>query len=160
MLTTSYLATKPPSGSTATIPCLDIGLYLSALKNTGIKNLVYADCAATNPTSTMDFVPGMPVIPFAGYFTPREWWQGRLGKSMETSKFIDLAKNIQALPGYHKDEFCWGTKEIARIATGASTTGSNGSWNGIRINQHICALLEHEASGGFSTDSASADDEL
>lgn len=160
MLTTSYPTTKPPSGNTATIPCLDIGLYLSALKNTGIKNLVYADCAATNPTSTMDFIPGMPVIPFAGYFTPREWWQGRLGKSMETAKYVDLAKNIQALPGYHGDNFCWGTKEIGRIATGTSTTGSNGSWNGVRINQHICALLEHEANGGFSTSSASTDDDL
>lgn len=160
-IATSYPNAKPASGSTATAPCLDPGVYLQTKLGSGGLKLIYADCGATNPGASMDYIVGMPIIPFAAYFSPLEWWQGRLGKTHENEKFVDLAQMIRALPGYHQDSFCWGTKEIARIASGTSTTGSNGSWNGIRINQHICGILDHMDKGGFTPGSVSdaADDE-
>lgn len=147
LLSTSFPDDKPASGNTRYIPCNDLIWQLRFIKTESIDNLIYGDYAATSPDSAVDYIPGMPVIPFANYLETYDWWQGRKGKDKEFPKYVELAKDIINLPGYHGDSFCWATKEISRIAKlpakQGEKYGSNGSWNGYKVNQHICAILDN-----------------
>ncbi|MFD2755397.1 beta family protein [Comamonas terrae] len=150
LLSTSFPEDKPASGTTRSKPCNDLIWQLPFIKAERKDNqdsLIYGDYAATNPDSAVDYIPGMPVIPFANYLETYDWWQGRKGKDKEFPKYVELANDIINLPGYHGDNFCWATKEISRIAKlpaiQGEKYGSNGSWNGYKVNQHICAILDN-----------------
>lgn len=164
VLSTSFPEGKPASGTSRTVPCLD--LAAQSLINTGdFKTpLTYGDYGGSNPAGVMEYVPGMQVLPFASYFTDGEWWQTRRGSDKEFGKYVEIAQDIRSLPGYHTDSFCWATTEIARIAGKVGGNGNNGSWNGIRVNQHLCAMLEYLNSVGYpvsvpGTSPSSDDDE-
>ncbi|RDU96537.1 beta family protein [Trinickia dinghuensis] len=159
LVSTSFPDDKPPSGSSRTRACLDLAWQLAFRGALPDVELTYGDYAGTNPTGVMDFIPGMPVIPFANYFTPVEWWQTRQGGDKEFHHYPAIARMIRALPGYHGDEFCWANREIARIASSATNYGNNGTWNGFRVNQHICAVLEYLASHRTLTGGAGPDDD-
>lgn len=159
IVSTSFPDDKPPSGSSRTVTCLDLAWQLAFQAARPELPLVFGDYAATNPTGVMDFVPGMPVIPFANYFVPLEWWQIRQGGDKEFHHYPAIAAAIRSIPGYHGDGFCWATREIGRIAASGTTYGNNGTWNGFRVNQHICAVLAHLASRGASAPVGGADDD-
>lgn len=146
LLSTSFPEDKPTPGTSRYKTCNDLIWQLSFINAAKRKDLIYGDYAATSPDSVVDYIPGMPVIPFANYLEGFEWWQGRKGKDKEFINYIDLANDIIGLPGYHGDNFCWATKEISRIAKlpaiQGEKYGSNGSWNGYKVNQHICAILD------------------
>lgn len=159
IVSTSFPDDKPPSGSSRTVACLDLAWQMAFQTARPDLPLVYGDYAATNPTGVMDFVPGMPVIPFANYFIPPEWWQIRQGGDKEFHHYPAVAAAIRALPGYHTDAFCWATREIGRIAASGTNYGNNGTWNGFRVNQHICAVLQYLASRGAAPSVAIPDDD-
>ncbi|MDH1337502.1 beta family protein [Comamonas thiooxydans] len=167
LLSSSFPEDKPPSGTTRYMPCNDLIWQIPFIRAEKKDNIIYGDYAATNPDSIVEYIPGMAVIPFANYLETYDWWQGRKGKDKEFSKYVDLAKDIISLPGYHGDNFCWATKEISRIAKlpaiQGERYGSNGSWNGYKVNQHICAILENfskiEASSSGSQGSGQADED-
>ncbi|WP_250492563.1 beta family protein [Caballeronia sp. GAWG1-1] len=142
LISTSFPDDKPASGSARGVACLDLVWQTSARVARPDTRLVYGDYGATNPTGTMEFVPGMPVIPFANYLMPLEWWQTRQGGDKAFHQYTEIAQLIRNLPGYHGDDFCWATREISRIATTGAQYGNNGTWNGYRINQHVCAVLQ------------------
>jgi hypothetical protein len=150
LVSTSFPDDKPASGTTRTVACLDLAWQTAFRLGQPRHNVIYGDYGATNPTSSMDYKPGMPVIPFANYLVPAEWWQGRLGGDKEFVRYVDLAQMIRSLPGYHGDAFCWATQEIARIAGATQNYGNNGTWNGFKINQHICAVLAFIDAGGLT----------
>lgn len=167
-LSTSWPDDRPDRGSSCYAPCVDPFWQALAHQQLAARNIrcFYGDYAATNPVKDIgdDFDPSVmsAPIPFAGYFVPFAWYQERQGKSGENEKFRDIASTIRQLPGYHSDSFCWGTKEIAAIATGMrDKAGSVGYWNKIRINQHICAMLKELESGILQqiVNSKSPDDE-
>lgn len=143
LLSSSFPADKPASNTSRQVPCMDIVWQTTARALPIRTPIVYGDYAAMSPAATMEYVPGMPVLPFANYYTPVEWWQKRQGKDKEFANYIDLAREIRTLPGYHGDDFCWATKEFSRISNSGASYGNNGVWNGYRINQHICAMLDH-----------------
>jgi hypothetical protein len=160
VLTTSFPSNKPAPGSSRSVTSLDF--VAQNLINTSdlATPLTYGDYAATNPTAAIDYIPGMQVIPFANYLTCGEWWQTRRGNDKEFSAYVPIAQEICDLPGFHGADFCWANTEIDRIASGKGGTGNNGTWNGIRINQHICAMLDYLNSVGFpATASTSGDDD-
>lgn len=64
------------------------------------------------------------------------------GGDKEFVNYIEIADEIRRLPGYHGDGFCWATREYTRIVATSTNYGNNGTWNGYRINQHICAMLK------------------
>lgn len=142
LLSTSFPTNKPASNSSRSTTCTDVAWQSTVNRSQTSATVVYGDYAATNPTAPMEYVAGMPVLPFGCYYTPTEWWQRRKGGDKEFSNYIDIAKEIRNLPGYHNDDFCWATKEYARIVTTSTGYGNNGTWNGYRINQHICAMLK------------------
>ncbi|CAM2187655.1 Beta protein [Burkholderia cepacia] len=159
IVSTSFPDDKPASGTSRTVACLDLTWQLAFQATLGDLPLIYGDYAATNPTGVMDFIPGMPVIPFANYLVPTEWWQIRQGGDKEFHHYTGIAATIRAIPGYHGDGFCWATREIARIAASGTNYGNNGTWNGFRVNQHICAVLQYLASRGAPPVGAEFDDE-
>jgi hypothetical protein len=161
LLSTSFPDEKPPSGTVKIAPCLDL-LWQKTIK-TMIKDVefIYGDYGATNPTSALEYIPGMAVIPFANYLIKTEWTQIRQGKDKEFFIYQQIAAAIQLLPGYHGDDFCWATREIGRIAKGVDNkNGNNGTWNGYKINQHICEALNYLGSPGASAQPAYQDDDL
>lgn len=163
VISTSFPNSKPASGTSRTLPCLD-PIAQSLVNNAEFATpLTYGDYGGTNPTGAMEYIFGMPVLPFASYFVDGEWWQTRSGGDKEFSKYTEIAREIRQLSGYHSDDFCWATQEIGRIARGEGGTGNNGTWNGIRINQHICAMLHYLRSVGFpisrGTDETRFDDD-
>ncbi|KWF31414.1 beta family protein [Burkholderia pseudomultivorans] len=159
IVSTSFPDDKPASGTSRTVVCQDLAWQSAFQAAVPDVSLIYGDYAATNPTGVMDFIPGMPVIPFANYFAPQEWWQMRQGGDKEFHHYPAIAAAIRALPGYHGDPFCWATREIARIAGSTANYGNNGTWNGFRINQHICAVLQHLALRGVPPVGGASDDE-
>ena len=142
LLSTSFPIDKPASNTSRSATCYDVAWQGTVNKKLLGINLVYGDYAATNPTASMEYVIGMPVLPFGCYYTPTEWWQRRKGGDKEFINYVEIAKEIRNLPGYHNDDFCWATREYARIAATSTGYGNNGTWNGYRINQHICAMLK------------------
>ncbi|WP_176517965.1 beta family protein [Pseudomonas faucium] len=142
LLSTSFPTHKPASNSSRSATCTDIAWQSTVNRSISGTQVVYGDYAATNPTAAIEYVAGMPVLPFGCYYTPTEWWQRRKGGDKEFNNYIDIAREIRALPGYHQDDFCWATKEYARIVATSTGYGNNGTWNGYRINQHICAMLK------------------
>lgn len=142
LLSTSFPIDKPASNSSRSATCFDVAWQSTVNRNLPGVNVVYGDYAATNPTAPMEYVIGMPVLPFGCYYTPTEWWQRRKGGDKEFTNYIEIAREIRNLPGYHNDDFCWATKEYARIVATSTGYGNNGTWNGYRINQHICAMLK------------------
>ncbi|MFV3382914.1 beta family protein [Pseudomonas sp. NY15354] len=142
LLSTSFPIDKPASNSSRSATCYDVAWQSTINQSLPSANIVYGDYAATNPTAPMEYVIGMPVLPFGCYYTPTEWWQRRKGGDKEFNNYIDIAKEIRRLPGYHGDDFCWATREYARIEMTNAGYGNNGTWNGYRINQHICAILK------------------
>ncbi|SFP06244.1 beta family protein [Pseudomonas borbori] len=160
LLSTSFPIDKPASNSTRSSACYDVA-WQSRVDISGItSNLVYGDYAATNPTAPMEYIPGMPVLPFGCYYTPTEWWQRRKGANKEFVKYIEIAQEIRDLPGYHGDDFCWATREYTRIVTTSTSYGNNGTWNGYRINQHICAMIQSMADADNEFDDLDADELL
>jgi len=160
LLSTSFPIDKPASNTSRSSACYDVA-WQSRVDRSGIAlNLVYGDYAATNPTAPMEYIPGMPVLPFACYYTPTEWWQRRKGANKEFVKYVEIAQEIRNLPGYHGDEFCWATREYSRIAATSTNYGNNGVWNGYRINQHICAIIESMLAAGNDFDDLEAEDLL
>lgn len=146
LLSTSYPADKPPSNTSRMVQCSDPEWQASARVLELRTPIVYGDFGATNPSAPMEFVNGMVILPFANYYIPPEWWQRRKGGDREFSNFIEIAREIRKLPGYHEDDYCWANKEIFRISNLADDSeagyGNNGLWNGIRTNQHICVMID------------------
>ncbi|WP_422155816.1 beta family protein [Vreelandella titanicae] len=146
-LSTSFPIDKPQNGTDRNVICYDPFFQAKILKKHSA--LSYGDYGATNPSSPMEFEPWMQIIPFVNYYAEFEWWQKRDGGDKEYYKYVSLARDIKSLKTYHGDQFCWANTEIHRIsnlnitpAIGAKQKhGSNGTWNGIKINQHICAML-------------------
>lgn len=147
LLSTSFPTEKPRSGNTDYVSCTDYywQKYI-ADRHKGSK-IIYGDYAATNPFSVMEYVPGMIVIPFACYFTPFEWWMSRDGEDKEYIVFREIAKEIISLPIFQGKDYCWATREIAKIAELTPDIegqhGTNGTWNGFKSNQHMCTILEY-----------------
>lgn len=153
-LSTSWPDTRPERGMGVWAPCIDPlwqAIIHAQLSERGIK-CFYGDYAATNPIKDLlDFDPAKmsQPIPFAGYYTATSWYQERQGAGGENEKFRDIARAFQKLPGYHKDNFCWGTRAIAAIASSTrESPGNMAFWNKIRINQHICAMID-DLEGGL-----------
>jgi hypothetical protein len=142
LLSTSFPIDKPASNSSRSAACYDVAWQSTTNRNIPGAKIVYGDYAATNPTAPMEYVVGMPVLPFGCYYTPTEWWQRRKGGDKEFHNYIGIATEIRNLPGYHGDDFCWATREYARIVSTQQGHGNNGTWNGYRMNQHICAILK------------------
>lgn len=143
LLSTAFPSDKPPSGTSRVVTCLDLVWQNAAKKVLDGVEFVYGDFGATNPTSPLDYVPGMPVIPFANVLINSEWHQIRDGKDKEFFVYPNIASAVRILPGYQGDDFCWATREIARIASKSDNKyGNNGTWNGYKINQHVCAVLD------------------
>lgn len=147
-LSTSWPDERPDRGISARPHCIDPGWQAQLHKMFSKKvNFAYGDYAATNPIKDLldgyDPTKMAQPIPFAGYFIPLYWHQERMGAGGENEKYRDIAKVFQGLPGYHGDPFCWGTKEIAAIASGKrANPGNMAYWNKIRINQHASAMLK------------------
>lgn len=164
-LSTSWPDERPDRGKTAQPTCIDPSWQarLHSMFSESV-NFAYGDYAATNPIKDLldNYDPKMmsQPIPFAGYFAPLYWHQERRGAGGENEKFREIAKVFRSLPDYHEDDFCWGTKEIAAIATNSRQEGSGNMsfWNKIRINQHTCAMLE-ALENGLLDDLASPSDE-
>ncbi len=141
LLSTSFPIDKPASNTSRSSACYDVA-WQSNIDRNGINpSPTYGDYAATNPTAPMEYIPGMPVLPFGCYYTPTEWWQRRKGGNKEFVNYIEIAQEVRSLPGYHGDDFCWATREYSRIVATSTGYGNNGTWNGYRINQHICAMI-------------------
>lgn len=160
LLSTSFPIDKPASNSSRSSACYDVAWQSRVDRNGIASNLVYGDYAATNPTAPMEYIPGMPVLPFACYYTPTEWWQRRKGANKEFVKYVEIAQEIRNLPGYHGDDFCWATREYSRIVATSTNYGNNGVWNGYRINQHICAIIRSMEDVDNEFDDLEADDLL
>lgn len=154
-LSTSWPEDRPDRGMSANVACIDPfwqAVIHSELSAQGITTF-YGDYAATNPVKDLldNYDPSVmsAPIPFAGYYTSCSWYQERRGAGGENEKFRDIAKAFQLLPNYHKDNFCWGTKEIAAISSSMrAMPGNMAYWNKIRINQHVCAMLQ-DLEGGL-----------
>lgn len=160
LVSTSFPIDKPASNSSRSSACYDVA-WQSRVDINGIEsNIIYGGYAATNPTAPMEYVPGMPVLPFGCYYTPTEWWQRRKGANKEFVKYVEIAQEIRNLPGYHGDEFCWATREYSRIVATSTNYGNNGTWNGYRINQHICAMIQSIVDAGNDFDDLDPDDLL
>lgn len=160
LMSTSFPIDKPASNTSRSSACYDVA-WQARVDTTGIESdIVYGDYAATNPTASMEYIRGMPVLPFACYYTPTEWWQRRKGSDKEFVRYIEIAQEIRGLPGYHGDDFCWATREYSRIVATSTGYGNNGTWNGYRINQHICAMIESIVATDNSFDDFDADDLL
>ncbi|MEH6483065.1 MULTISPECIES: beta family protein [Pseudomonas] len=150
LLSTSYPADKPPSNTSRIVQCSDPEWQANA-QMLGLKTkIIYGDFGATNPTAPMEFIQGMVILPFANYYIAPEWWQRRKGGDREFPNYIEIAKEIRQLPGYHNDDYCWANREIFRIsklpADAGAGYGSNGLWNGIKTNQHICVVIDQVSS--------------
>jgi hypothetical protein len=153
-LSTSWPDDRPDRGANVSIPCIDPiwqAVVQSQLAAAGIKSS-YGDYAATNPMRDIldEYDPAKMAqpIPFAGYYSSCSWYQERRGAGGENEKYREIAQAFRQLPTYHEDDFCWGTKAIAAIATGArEKSGNMAFWNKIRVNQHICAMANDVANG-------------
>lgn len=150
---TSYPATRPVSGSTATAPCLDPYWqypHINQLKQLNTQ-AVYGDYSATDPSTEVynfDFV--VHPIPYATYLLKDslEWYLLRDGSGGEYEKFRDIAKNIQAHSGYHGDNFCYANRMTADISSGTrNKAGNQAFWNKLKINEHISAIVDTHSKG-------------
>lgn len=109
-------------------------------------NFIYGDYAATSPTDIIQVSNYMRPRPAATYLLDSlSWYIESQGKVQEYTKFVDIAKNILNLDGYHGDDFCWSNTEIRRISNITDLTkkgyGGQQQWNEYKIHQHICAIL-------------------
>ena len=109
-------------------------------------NFIYGDYAATSPSDVIQVSKFMRPRPAATYLTDGlSWYIESQGKVQEYGKFVDIAKNILSLDGYHGDDFCWSNTEIRRISNITDLTkkgyGGQQQWNEYKIHQHICAIL-------------------
>jgi len=150
LLSTSYPADKPPSNTPRMVQCSDPEWQANAQALELRTKKIYGNFGATNPTAPMEFINGMVILPFANYYIAPEWWQRRKGGDREFFNYIEIAKEIRRLPGYHNDGYCWANREIFRIsklpANADAGYGGNGQWNGIKINQHICVVIDQLSS--------------
>lgn len=113
---------------------------------TSSHNFIYGDYAATSPTDIIQVSNFMRPRPAATYLMDNlTWYIESQGKVQEYPKFIDIAKNIINLDGYHGDDFCWSNTEIKRISNISDLTkkgyGGQQQWNEYKIHQHICSIL-------------------
>lgn len=126
--------------------CYDL-LWQEILKEkVDTHNFIYGDYAATSPTDVVQVSKYMRPRPAATYLLDSlSWYIESQGKVQEYTKFVDIAKNILSLDGYHGDEFCWSNTEIRRISNITDLTkkgyGGQQQWNEYKIHQHICAIL-------------------
>ncbi|OCG76186.1 hypothetical protein A9G42_08480 [Gilliamella sp. Nev6-6] len=122
------------------IPNLDLLLYFNLKSSFQGINLIYGDYGATNPTSPIEYVSGMQIIPCVTYYDNYNWYQMKTGNNHEFSKFIDLANCLVSENFYHGNYFSWGDTQIYNIANKTINNGHSGTWDGIRINQHITSI--------------------
>lgn len=161
LLSTAFPQDKPPSGSTRVVTCVDLVWQNASKKLVDGVKFIYGDYGATSPNSPLDYIPGMPVIPFANVLIDSEWHQIRDGKDKEFFVYPDIAMKVRLLPNYQGDEFCWATREIARIASKVDGKyGNNGTWNGFKTNHHICAVLDEIGPGGRKVGGSGDEDEI
>ncbi|MCF5225743.1 beta family protein [Pseudomonas syringae] len=156
LLSTSFPSDKPQSNTSRMVQCTDPDWQTNAQALEFKTKIIYGDFGATNPAAPMEFINGMVILPFANYYIAPEWWQRRKGGDREFFNYIEIAKEIRRLPGYHHDDYCWANKEIFRIsklpADADAGYGGNGQWNGIKINQHICVVIDQLSSAGKEPD--------
>lgn len=142
----SIISTSFPSQKTANrdvwekIPNLDLPLYFKIKNSYPNLNLIYGDYGSTNPISAIDYIPGMQIIPCVTYYHDYFWYQMKTGASHEFYKYMNLANSIIVEPFYHGADYSWGDQCISNIATQKCKYGNSGTWNGIRINQHITSI--------------------
>lgn len=153
-LSTSWPDDRPDKGTIEYRGCLDPIWQAQVFSAEEADfNLFYGDYAATNPVKDLldNFDPKKMAapVPFAGYLTPCIWVQSKQGRSGENEQFKTIANQFRNLENYHGDNFCWGTRQIGAIATGARAPGNMAFWNKIRVNQHICAMLHAFDEGMF-----------
>ena len=113
---------------------------------TNSHNFIYGDYAATSPTDIIQVSNYMRPRPAATYLMDNlTWYIESQGKVQEYPKFVDIAKNIINLDGYHGDDFCWSNTEIKRVSNITDLTkkgyGGQQQWNEYKIHQHICSIL-------------------
>lgn len=141
VITTSFPSQKIPNRDVwEEIPNLDLPLYFNLKSSFPGINLIYGDYGATNPTSPMEYIPGMQIIPCVTYYDNYRWYQMKTGNSHEFYKFVDLANYLISESFYHGSNFSWGDSQIYQIANKTINNGNPGTWNGIRINQHITSI--------------------
>lgn len=166
---TSYPATRPSTGETATHTCIDPiwqNRFNKQLDKVG-KKIIYGDYAATDPSGeVIEFDFAVQPIPYATYLLNDsfEWFTLREGKGGEYEKFRLIAKKIREHNGYHHDDFCYSTKQIKNIAEHKrKKAGNQAYWNKLKINQHISAIVKLSSDGHLGaiglTHSEEADDE-
>jgi hypothetical protein len=147
LLSTSFPTDKPPRNTPQYYSNSDF-IWQAELVNS-YPQVRYGDYATSDPTGEMEFIAGMTVYPFAAYSNPRgtEWWATRQGEDKEFSKYVDIAKQVVALPFYGKIS-CWADENYERISQLDPTDderkgwGASGQWVGYRINQHIVYMLD------------------
>ncbi|TSJ92137.1 hypothetical protein FPQ14_02485 [Gilliamella apicola] len=141
IISTSFPSQKTPNRNVwEEIPNLDLPLYFNLKSSFQGINLIYGDYGATNPTSPMEYFPGMQIIPCVTYYDNYHWYQMKTGNSHEFYKFVDLANYLISESFYHGSNFSWGDSQICQIANKTISNGNPGTWNGIRINQHITSI--------------------
>ncbi|WP_334323725.1 beta family protein [Gilliamella apicola] len=141
VISTSFPSQKTPNRDVwEEIPNLDLPLYFNLKSSFPGINLIYGDYGATNPTSPMEYIPGMQIIPCVTYYDNYHWYQMKTGNSHEFNKFVDLANCLVSESFYHGNNFSWGDSQIYQIANKIIKNGNSGTWNGIRINQHITSI--------------------
>lgn len=150
---TSFPATRPSSGETATYTCID-PIWQNRFNkqlNKFDKGAIYGDYAATDPSvEAIEFDFVVRPIPYATYLLKDsfEWFTLRDGKGGEYEKFRLIAQTIRKQEGYHGDNFCYATIQIKNIAENIrKKAGNQAYWNKLKINQHISAIIQSSTEG-------------
>lgn len=163
---TSYPATRPASGTTLTVPCLDPYWqyqHINQLEELGVK-AIYGDYSATDPSiEVYNFDFAVHPVPYATYLLNNslEWYTLRDGAGGEYEKFREIAKNIQSHAGYHGDNFCYANQIIADISSGnRDKAGNQAFWNKLKINQHISAIINAHNMDFLNVASSNVDNDI
>lgn len=141
LLSSSFPHSKPTEKDIwITSSCTDLVWQLMIInQNKTPINLIYGDFSASSPQAPSEFILGMKIIPSATYFNDGIWYQIKSGGDKEYSVYKDIAKNIVSSTFF--DDFCWGTKNIAKISVSTDGYGHSGTWNGYKTNIHVEEIL-------------------
>lgn len=165
IISTSFPAQRPAPGTVQRAEMLDYAAQslIKTQNQTSIR--AYGDYASSTLGSATRYMPGMVVIPFGTYLSDFEWWLCRDGESLEYKKYIDIAKKLVNLPQFDGATYCWANENYTRISklppTATRNYGTNGTWNGYRLNQHITEICHYLEAFHFplTFQSISADEE-